>query len=36
MYEITYLVEAEEDLANLPDEILSEVLNYIEKIKQNH
>jgi|JFJP01.1.fsa_nt_gi mRNA-degrading endonuclease RelE of RelBE toxin-antitoxin system len=33
MYEITYLVEAEEDLANLPDEILSEVLNYIEKYK---
>ena len=33
MYEITYLVEAEEDLANLSDEILSEVLNYIEKYK---
>ena len=33
MYEITYFIEAEDDLANLPDEILSEVMDYIEKYK---
>ena len=35
MYEITYFIEAEDDLANLPDEILSEVMDYIEKYKIN-